>query len=205
MEIIYHQLQPRQGFSNCKLCPFIRTTNYIASSQNNLVYPIFAKHWLQDMQLHLRPTLLSPHTHSYSLHWWNQKHIRFPQHKHNILSHGDSVVPNHFNQNGPQKFMLQVSVLQSFSMNPKCLTKSDHTRKKAKQCCIFKLKTYSPIGLNTVTQLNTTDIPLILKLSNSAARLARQVKTICKSASLHSDNLPIITICFSNNKNLKKW
>ena len=99
--------------------------------------------------------------------------------------------------------MLQVSILQSFNVKHKCPTKSDLIRKKAELHWIHKLQTHTPIGLNTVTHLNSTDIPLILKFSKSASHLAKLVKSTLNSASPHTDNISITT-CFSNNKNLKQ-
>ena len=49
-------------------------------------------------------------------------------------------------------------------------------RKKYELLWINKLHTYTPIGLNIVTHLKSTNIPLILKYSNSASQLLRQVK-----------------------------
>ena len=50
----------------------------------------------------------------------NACHIRFSQHKHNILSHKDSAISNHFNQPDHNISMLQVSILQSFNVKHKC-------------------------------------------------------------------------------------
>ena len=72
--------------------------------------------------------------------------------------------------------MLQISVVQFFTENPKNSRKTDFMRKKYELLWINKLHTYTPIGLNIVTHLKSTNIPLILKCSNSASQLLRQVK-----------------------------
>ena len=192
--------------NNCELCPLIRTTNYITSSQNNQVYPISQN---TDCKTHncMYALHCSLYTHIPTLYIGETKnacHIIFSQHKHNILLHKDSVIPNHFNQLNQTTFLCFKS--QFFKASPWIPNALLFliTLKKAEERWISKFNTHSPIGLNTVAQLNVIDISLILKFSNSATCLARQVKTICKSASPHSDNFSI-TICFSNNRSLKKF
>ena len=191
--------------SNCKLCPFIRSSCTISKNLNHQMYPIS-----QNTSCKTRNCIYALHctrcTHIPTLYIGETKnacHIRFSQHKHNILSHHDSAISNHFNQPDHNISMLQVSILQSFNVKHKCPTKSDLIRKKAELHWIHKLQTHTPIGLNTVTHLNSTDIPLILKFSKSASHLAKLVKTTLNSASPHTDNISITT-CFSNNKNLKQ-
>ena len=74
---------------------------------------------------------------------------------------------------------------------PKNSHKTDFMRKKYELLWINKLHTYTPIGLNIVTHLKSTNIPLILKYSNSACQTTLHTPTNFPSPP-HS---PITKIC----------
>ena len=129
---------------------------------------------------------------------------RFSQHKHNITTHNnDTVVSKHFNQTNHNLSMLRISVLQFFTDNPKNSRKTDFMRKKYELLWINKLHTYTPIGLNIVTHLKPTNIPLILEYSNSASQLLRQVKNTLSNDTTYPYKFSI-TSSFTNHKNLQK-
>ena len=98
--------------------------------------------------------------------------------------------------------MLRISVLQFFKENPKNSRKTDFMRKKHELLWINKLHTYTPIGLNIVTHLKSTNIPLILKYSNSASQLLRQVKNTLSNDTTYPNKFSI-TSSFTNHKNLQ--
>ena len=75
--------------------------------------------------------------------------------------------------------------------------------KKYELLWINKLHTYTPIGLNMITHLKTTNIPLILKYSNSASQLLRQVKNTLSNDTTYPNKYSV-TISFTNHKNLQK-
>ena len=113
--------------SNCKLCPFIRSSCTISNNLNHQIYPIS-----QNTSCKTRNCIYALHctrcTHIPTVYIGETKnacHIRFSKHKHNILLKKDSVISNHFNQPDHNIFMLQVSILQSFNVKHKCPTKFD--------------------------------------------------------------------------------
>ena len=65
-----------------------------------------------------------------------------------------------------------------------------------------KIHTYTPIGLNIVTHLKSANIPLILKYSNSASQLLRQVKNTLSNDTTYPNKFSI-TSSFTNHKNLQ--
>ena len=73
---------------------------------------------------------------------------------------------------------------------PKIHSKTDFMRKKYELLWINKLHTYTPIGLNIVTHLKSTNIPLILKYSNSVSQLLRQVKNTLSNDTTYPTNFP---------------
>ena len=78
----------------------------------------------------------------------------------NIATHNkDTVISKHFNQTNHNLSMLRISVVQFFTENPKNSRKTDFMRKKYELLWINKLHTYTPISLNIVTHLKSTNIP----------------------------------------------
>ena len=67
---------------------------------------------------------------------------------------------------------------------------------------INKLHTYTPIGLNIVTHLKSTNIPPILKYSNSASQLLRQMKNNLSNNATYPNKFSI-TSSFTNHKILQ--
>ena len=134
----------------------------------------------------------------------NSIRSRFSQRKHNITTRNkDTVVSKHFNQTNHNLSMLRISVFQCFTENPKNSRKTDFMRKKYELLWINKLHTYTPIGLNIVTHLKSTNIPLILKYSNSASQLLRQVKNTLSNDTTYPNKFSI-TSSFTHHKKFSK-
>ena len=99
--------------------------------------------------------------------------------------------------------MLKFTIIQAFTANNTNPEKTDHLRKKNQLQWIGKLHTYTPHGLNTVRNLNSVDIPLILPFSDTAPHLAKQIKTYVNNCYSLNNHVSVVT-SFSNHKNLQK-
>ena len=159
----------------CRMCFYTRSTAIVTSNLHNHTFPI-----TQNTCCNTRNCIYTIHctlcTHIPTIYVGETKNCirsRFSQHKHNIATHKDTVVSKHFNQTNHNLSMLRISVLQFFTENPKNSRKTDLMRKKYELLWINKLHTYAPICLNIVTHLKSTNIPLILKYSNSASQLLK--------------------------------
>ena len=135
---------------------------------------------LQHAQLHLHDSLHSVHTHSYYLRGRNQELHSIP-----ILTTQTTTSPHTTKDTSYVNISIKpittylCSEFQQFNSLQriqKILVKLISGAKKYELLWINKLHTYTPIGLNIVTHLKSTNIPLILKYSNSASQLLRQVK-----------------------------
>ena len=177
----------------CRMCFYTRSTAILTSNLHNHTFPI-----TQNTCCNTGNCIYMIHctlcTHIPTIYVGETKNYirsRFSQHKHNITTHNkDTVVSKHFNQTNHNLSMLRISVLQFFTENPKNSRKTDFMRKKYELLWINKLHTYTPIGLNIVTHLKSANIPLILKYSNSASQLLRQVKTLYQSTLHTPTNFP---------------
>ena len=192
----------------CLMCFYTRSTAIISSNLHNHTFPI-----TQNTSCNTRNCIYTLHctmcTHIPTIYVGETKNCiraRFSQHKHNILTHNkDTVVSKHFNQPDHNLSMLRISIVQFFTQHHKNPCQIDDLRKKCELLWIKKLHTYTPIGLNTVTHLKTTNIPLILKYSNSACQLMRQVKNTLSNDTMYPNNNKFsVTTSFTNHKNLQK-
>ena len=189
----------------CRMCFYTRSTAILTSNLHNHTFPI-----TQNTCCNTRNCIYTIHctlcTHIPTIYVGETKNCirsRFSQHKHNITTHNkDTVVSKHFNQTNHNLSMLRISVVQFFTENPKNSRKTDFMRKKYELLWINKLHTYTPIGLNIVTHLKSTNIPLILKYSNSASQLLRQVKNTLSNDTTYPNKFSI-TSSFTNHKNLQ--
>ena len=189
----------------CRMCFYTRSTAIVTSNLHNHTFPI-----TQNTCCNTRNCIYTIHctlcTHIPTIYVGETKNCirsRFSQHKHNITTHNkDTVVSKHFNQTNHNLSMLRISVVQFFTENPKNSRKTDFMRKKYELLWINKLHTYTPIGLNIVTHLKSTNIPLILKYSNSASQLLRQVKNTLSNDTTYPNKFSI-TSSFTNHKNLQ--
>ena len=189
----------------CRMCFYTRSTAIVTSNLHNHTFPITQNTCCNTRNcIYTIPCTLCTHIPTiYVGETKNCIRSRFSQHKHNIITHNkDTVVSKHFNQTNHNLSMLRISVLQFFTENPKNSRKTDFMRKKYELLWINKLHTYTPIGLNIVTHLKSTNIPLILKYSNSASQLLRQVKNTLSNDTTYSNKFSI-TSSFTNHKNLQ--
>ena len=189
----------------CRMCFYTRSTAIVTSNLHNHTFPI-----TQNTCCNTRNCIYTIHctlwTHIPTIYVGETKNCirsRFSQHKHNITTHNkDTVVSKHFDQTNHNLSMLRISVVQFFTENPKNSRKTDFMRKKYELLWINKLHTYTPIGLNIVTHLKSANIPLILKYSNSAFQLLRQVKNTLSNDTTYPNKFSI-TSSFTNHKNLQ--
>ena len=191
----------------CRMCFYTRSTAIVTSNLHNHTFPV-----TQNTRCSTRNCIYTIHctlcTHIPTIYMGKTKNCirsRFSQHKHNITTHNkETVVSKHFNQTNQNLSMLRISVFQFFTENPKNSRKTDFMSKKYELLWINKLHTYTPIGLNIVTHLKSTstNIPLILKYSNSASQLLRQMKNTLSNDTTYPYKFSI-TSSFTNHKNLQ--
>ena len=164
------------------------------------------KHMLQHARTAFTP-FIALCAHTFLLSTWAKLRIAFDPDSHNTntTSPHTTKIQSYLNISiKPITTYLCSEFLcfNSLQRIPKIHIKLISCAKKYELLWINKLHTYTPIGLNIVTHLKSTNIPLILKYSNSASQLLRQVKNTLSNDTTYPNKFSI-TSSFTNHKNLQ--
>lgn len=189
----------------CHICTHINTTRSIQGNAPNCLHLI-----TQNTNCNTRNCIYTIHctlcSHISTLYVGETKKAcrdRINQHFSDIRLHKNTPVSLHFNLPNHNIDHMKVTVIQFFTSKHFNTTTIDNLRKNKECLWIKKLKTYTPVGLNTKTQIFSSFIPLTLPFNKTSTAIVARIKSHISKKPELKDNIFILP-SYSNNINLQK-